>query len=120
MIGNRPNTAPCTTPDNAWSTGIPYTARATTRLASRPARAATYALVRTTPSSTNTVRRGIVATRADQPSEPATGESCWVNIGPPCAVARHQPSGTLVGDHKTRTTNGRSNRQADPPQSVGL
>lgn len=91
-MGKTPKAAPWAALDSVWPNGMPYANRATSAAASSPRRAARCAFIRTPPSRTRTTRRGRAATRADRPSEPATGSTSWTYTGAsPDSAARDLP-----------------------------
>src|SRR5665811_1390422 len=71
-IGKNPKTAPSMPAMEAWPTGIEYATIATTRETASDTSAAYNAAIRTTPSRTNSVSRGIMARSAVSASDPDT------------------------------------------------
>src|ERR1035437_7913423 len=71
-IGKNPKTAPSMPAMEAWPTGIEYATIATTRETPSDTSAAFQAAIRRTPSRTNNVSRGSIATSAVSASDPDT------------------------------------------------
>src|SRR5659263_525217 len=71
-IGKNPKTAPSMPAMEAWPTGIEYATIATTRETTSDTSAAFQAAIRRTPSRTNSVSRGSMATSAVSASDPDT------------------------------------------------
>src|SRR5665647_2684942 len=71
-IGKNPKTAPSMPAMEAWPTGIEYATIATTKETPSDTSAAFQAAIRRTPSRTNSVSRGSMATSAVSASDPDT------------------------------------------------
>jgi hypothetical protein len=72
-MGNSPKAAPLVAAPTAVFTGIPNTTMATSSEAASPARAARWALTRSSPSSPRRTTIGRAATRAESRTLSATG-----------------------------------------------
>src|SRR5450631_2731502 len=70
-IGKNPKAAPSRPALRAWPAGIEYAKTATTRETTSETSAAFQAVIRATPSRTNSVSRGSMATSAVRASDPA-------------------------------------------------
>src|SRR6476661_8359628 len=80
-IGKKPKAAPSSPADRVAPTGIEYAVSATTIETASEIRAAFHAARRSTPSRTNRVSSGSIATRAVMVSEPATESSSGLYMG---------------------------------------
>src|ERR1035437_9099622 len=83
-IGKNPKAAPSRPALKAWPAGIEYAKTATTRETTSETSAAFQAVIRATPSRTNSVSRGSMATSAVRASDPAQGIENWAIHGSPC------------------------------------
>src|SRR5450759_1139640 len=80
-IGKNPKAAPSTPASRAWPTGMEYATTATTTETASDTSAAFQAVIRSTPSRTNRVMRGSMATIAVRVSDPATASRCVRYMG---------------------------------------
>ena len=97
-MGMMPYSAPSRVALIVCSGGIRHTRTASRIDRARPISAAFHALTRKTPSSTNSVARGMTATSADRARDPKTGSRiCWNNLVTPLGIesaAGDEPSGS--------------------------
>src|SRR5665647_3475422 len=94
-IGKNPKTAPSMPAMEAWPTGIEYATIATSRETTSDTTAAFQAAIRSTPSRTNSVSNGNMATSAVRASDPPTesrtgryiGHLLWKECGGTCCLS---------------------------------